>query len=385
MSNVKVFFAGDFCSLVPADDIKLMPELESLIKKADISVCNFETPVKPSNYDLVQDVSFTKLYQSSNSVSFLEKLGFNLFSLANNHTFDCGDEGFHETVSHMIKAQGIGAGSFADAYKVKLIEKDGIKIGFLALTYASFGVFDNSCDGSGLGCAYINHPCVNHIIQNAKKSLDILIVLAHDGIEYTDAPTHFVISRYHDLIDYGADAVVACHPHCPQGWEEYKGHPIFYSLGNFFFNSKSDPEFRTQLPFWYNGLVVVLQIDTETKLIKYDVVNTIVDGRSISIDKTEGTNKRNSYLCNLVNNEIAFNEYWDTVIPQLFKEKYMPFCEQTFGMNKRPKGIHRILKWLFKLLIQNNVINYKRFLFIIRSDTERDLFVRGLRRANAFN
>ncbi|MBR5352415.1 MAG: CapA family protein [Bacteroidales bacterium] len=68
--------------------------------------------------------------------------------------------------------------------------------------------------------------------------MDYLFVLPHDGIEYVDAPMPETIARYRDFIDYGADGIFGAHLHCPQGWEEYKGRPIFYSLGNFFFNSK---------------------------------------------------------------------------------------------------------------------------------------------------
>lgn len=383
--SIRLFFVGDFCSLVPADDIAVKPELASLIQEADISVCNFETPVKPDGYSVVQDATFTSIFQSSQSVNFLEGLGFDLFSLANNHTFDCGEEGYLETLKLLKKAQSIGAGSFEEAYKVKVIEKNGIKIGFLALTYASFGVFDNISDGTGLGCAYINHHCVNHIIQDSKKDVDLLIVLAHDGIEYTEAPTHLVRERYKELIDYGADAVVACHPHCPQGWEEYNGHPVFYSLGNFFFNSKTDPAFKTPLPFWYNGLAVSLSVDCATKKITFEVFNTLVNGRTINIDDSEEIKKRNDYLCGLLNNRELFENYWNKTISDLYKKKYLPFCEYTFNTPVKQKGFKGWINILKGSFSQKEKRSFKRFFFILRSDTEREVFLKGLKQAHKFN
>ena len=380
--TVSLFFVGDFCSLPPANDIVVEPKLVSLIQEADISVCNFETPVKPDGYSVVQDTTFPNLYQSVQSIAFLEGLKFNLFSLANNHTFDCGKEGFFETVKHLKNSQSIGAGSFDEAFEVKVIEKKGMKIGFLALTYASYGVFDNTSDGTGLGCAYIHHPCVNHIIQDSKKDVDLLIVLAHDGIEYTDAPTHLVRNRYHDLIDYGADAVVACHPHCPQGWEEYKGHPVFYSLGNFFFNSKTDPTFKTPLPFWYNGLAVSLSLDCGTKKLTFEVFNTIVNGRTIALDNSKEVKKRNDYLCGLLTDKALFESYWDKTILDLFKTKYLPFCEYTFNTPMRSRGVKGEIKALLNALKPIEKRSYKRFFFIVRSDTEREIFLKGLKRFN---
>ena len=383
--SIRLFFVGDFCSLVSADDITVTPKLASLIQEADTSVCNFETPVKPNDYSVVQDSTFTSLYQSAQSVDFLEGLGFGLFSMANNHTFDCGEEGYLETLKLLKKAQSIGAGSFDEAYKVKVIEKQGVKIGFLALTYASFGVFDNTSDGSGLGCAYINHPCVNHIIQDSKKNVDLLIVLAHDGIEYTDAPTHLVRNRYKDLIDYGADVIVACHPHCPQGWEEYKGHPIFYSLGNFFFNSKTDPKFKTPLPFWYNGLAVSLEVNCETKKITFEVFNTLVSGRTIVVDDSKEIKERNDYLCSLVNDNALFENYWNKTIPDLFEKKYLPFCEYTFNTPVKQKGLKGWINSLKRTFSPTEKRSFKRFFFIVRSDTEREVFLKGLRKTHKYN
>ena len=92
----------------------------------------------------------------------------------------------------------------------------------------------------------MNDLKVNHIILDAKKELDYLFILPHAGVEYTDAPVPELIARYRDFIDYGADGVIASHPHCPQGWETYKGKPIFYSLGNFLFNSKNTYDFVAQ-------------------------------------------------------------------------------------------------------------------------------------------
>ena len=61
------------------------------------------------------------------------------------------------------------------------------------------------------------------------------IVNLHWGFEHTDTPAPFQRELVYKLIDAGADIIVGHHPHVPQGWEIYRGKPIFYSLGNFNF------------------------------------------------------------------------------------------------------------------------------------------------------
>lgn len=59
---------------------------------------------------------------------------------------------------------------------------------------------------------------------------------------------------YRHFIDLGADAVIASHPHVPQGWEMYKGRLIAYSLGNFCFQkAKKVPK------HWNEGLCCILE------------------------------------------------------------------------------------------------------------------------------
>ena len=294
MHNVKLFFAGDFCSKPSTSKITVSDELKDLIQSCDLKVVNFEVPLKPE-VKLPQQ-GRERFFQNDDAPDFLRGMGFNLFSLANNHAFDCGDEGFKKTKAALGDA-AFGAGTYEEAYRVKIVEVKDVKIGFFALSFAAYkGVFDDVTNQEGLGCAYINDLRVNHDIIEAKKHVDYLFILPHDGIEYIDVPTPETISRYHDFIDYGADGVIAAHPHCPQGWEEYKGKPIFYSLGNFFFNSKESYDFRADKPHWYEGLCVVLVI--EDGKLSWEVVNTRnIDNIGVEIDHAEDRDKHNKQIC----------------------------------------------------------------------------------------
>ena len=283
MNNVSLFFAGDFCSKPTTSFITVSDELKELIQSCDLRVVNFEVPLKPANVELPPQ-RYERYWQHDDVPDFLRGLGFNLFPMANNHAFDWGDEGFKKTKA-ALGDQSFGVGSYDDAYKVKICEINGLKIGFLAFTYAAYtGVFDDVLHHDGLGCAYINDLRVNHDIMEAKKAVDYLFVLPHDGIEYIDVPLPEIIARYRDFIDYGADGVIASHPHCPQGWEEYKGKPIFYSLGNFFFNGKEDPLYRTWSHHWYEGMCIKMELYENQ--IDYSIINTRnIDNVSLIVDK----------------------------------------------------------------------------------------------------
>lgn len=312
---VNVFIVGDFCSRPSCSNIKVDESLKNVIASADIAICNFETPLKPESTkgylegQTPEQAGF--YYQNDDSPKFLENLGFSLFSFSNNHVFDCGDEGFLKTKNAFSDPDSLfGSGYYEEAYKVKVIESKGLKIGFLALSYASKNCqFDDvTLRNSGRrGCAYVNDPIVNHIIFKSKQDVDYLCVIPHDGIEYIDVPIPETVSRYRDFIDWGADAVIGSHPHCPQGWEFYKGKPIFYSLGNFFFNSRTVDYRALNRNHWYEGLGVMLSFDqSKVDAIVYNIKN--VDNIKLQLDLSDARNIHNQQICEYLKDE---SKYWD--------------------------------------------------------------------------
>ena len=304
MKNVTLFFAGDFCSTPSTKLLSVSEELKKLIQSCDLKIVNFEVPLKP-NISLPPQ-RYKRFWQNDDAPVFLRELGFNLFSLANNHVFDWGEEGFKKTKA-VLGTDAFGSGYYNEAYDVKICEISGVKIGFLALTYAAYtGVFDDVLHHEGLGCAYINDLRVNHDIIEAKKQVDYLFVLPHDGIEYIDVPLPEVMARYRDFIDYGADAVIGSHPHCPQGWEEYNGKPIFYSLGNFFFNCNEDTIYREGTPYWYEGICVKMELNDMQ--IRYKVINTKNNYVSLWVDNSEKRNEHNQLVCKYLQNNTLYLE-----------------------------------------------------------------------------
>ena len=375
-NTVNLFFAGDFCSKPSTANINVSNELRDTIQSCEIKVVNFEVPLKPDI--TLPPQQYERFWQNDDVPNFLKDLGFNLFSIANNHAFDWGVEGFNKTKAALGEAS-FGAGTYDEAYRIKVCEINGIKIGFLALSYAAYtGVFDDVLHHEGLGCAYINDLRVNHDIMEAKKSVDYLFVLPHDGIEYIDVPLPETIARYRDFIDYGADGVIGSHPHCPQGWEEYKGKPIFYSLGNFFFNSKNTPDFRADKPHWYEGLCV--KVELGPGVINYQIINTRnLDNKQIVIDKGEDRINFNQQLCTYLIDSQAYESYLKTQCRRLTDSQEMPIIDRTFHENT--------LKECTKVLIKNWIRHFKGKSFgdnfhlktLLKNDNRRNLLLRRIK------
>lgn len=342
-NKVSVFFAGDFCSKPSTSRITVSDELRSLIRSCDLKIVNFEVPLRPQGTQMSSQKR-ERFFQHEDTPSFLRTLGFNLFQLANNHAFDWGEEGFQKTKA-VFGDEAFGAGTYEEAYKVKVVEVKGVKVGFLGLSFAAYtGVFDDVTGHEGLGCAYINDLRVNHDIIEAKKSVDYLFVLPHDGIEYIDIPMPETIARYRDFIDYGADGVIGTHPHCPQGWETYKGKPIFYSLGNFLFNSKEGYDYRAwNRPHWYEGLCVVLDlVDGE---LSWQVVNTRnVDNVAIEVDGDASRVKHNETICNYLSDKSEYGQCLKKVCADLGAQE-LAIVDKTF----HPQTLKQCTKQLWKL------------------------------------
>ena len=376
MGKAKVFFAGDFCSKSSTSVIVVSDELKSFIQSCDLKVVNFEVPLKPD--EELPRQGRERFFQNDDAPAFLRRLGFNLFPLANNHVFDWGDKGFMKTKAALGDA-AFGSGSYEEAYQIKIVEINGVKIGFLALSFAAYkGVFDDVANHEGLGCAYINDLRVNHDIIEAKKQVDYLFVLPHDGIEYIDIPLPETIARYRDFIDYGADAVIGTHPHCPQGWEEYNGKPIFYSLGNFLFNSKEGYDYRaTNRPHWYEGLCV-LMIIADGKLT-WEVVNTRnVDNVEIVIDHDEARDKINTYLCDLLEDDAEYMKVLKKECHRLAIHQEIPIIDRTFHDYGLKSTIKTMTKYIFRYLMKKPRVDDQELSYLLKNELRRKVLERGI-------
>jgi poly-gamma-glutamate capsule biosynthesis protein CapA/YwtB (metallophosphatase superfamily) len=188
-----------------------------LIQSADIAFCNLEcalttrtqTP-RPKGWALRAD---------SKTASILAKAGFDIVSLANNHTLDFGQAGLDDT-RKTLKSEKIAFIETASA-EPAIVERGGLRIGFL-------GFRGDSATGQSVIAA----------VKHAQSKCDALVAYFHWGYEYARRPNSTQRSLAHAAIDAGADLVIGSHPHVLQTVETYKGKTIVYSMGNFVWDSR---------------------------------------------------------------------------------------------------------------------------------------------------
>ena len=200
------YFLQNFRDLFASDDATII-DMEGCLTESDDAVekeFNFKAPFDYVNILLQGNVDAA--------------------TMANNHSHDYGPEGFSDT-EETLENNGIKTFGYD---KVNYLELKGNKIGLIG---AYFLRETDDETQTMLNC-----------IQEAKDNgANIIIVFAHWGIELEYVPGSWQIYNGRLAIDNGADLVVGCHPHVLQGYEEYNGHYIVYSFGNFCFGGNRNP------------------------------------------------------------------------------------------------------------------------------------------------
>jgi poly-gamma-glutamate capsule biosynthesis protein CapA/YwtB (metallophosphatase superfamily) len=240
--QVKLAFVGDviFSSSVEAQMKKNGYDypytfVKDYLQKADYTVANLETPITVRG-----DVQKKEYVYRGSPLALppFKDAGVDLVNLANNHVMDYGKEGLLDTFDELKKVdiKYIGAGKdAAEAYSPVIVEKQGIKIAFLGFSrVVPEGSWKAGVNHPGVAETY-NYTMPVEAIQKARQQADLVVVIGHWGVERTDNPDKYQTELAHRYIDAGADLIVASHPHVLQGFENYKGKWIAYSLGNFIF------------------------------------------------------------------------------------------------------------------------------------------------------
>ncbi len=160
-------------------------------------------------------------------------LGFNLVSLANNHTMDRNEEGVLASLAYWKDKPVLTAGSyssFEERNSVKIKEMNGITFGFLSYTYGTNGLLVPS--GKEYLCNVYTEEMISQDVQRVREQVDVLLVAMHWGVEYTHEPTKEQRHYAQLLADLGVDVIIGAHPHVVQPIEMIDDTIVFYSLGN---------------------------------------------------------------------------------------------------------------------------------------------------------
>jgi poly-gamma-glutamate capsule biosynthesis protein CapA/YwtB (metallophosphatase superfamily) len=267
---VDIMVVGD---IMPGRGVSAVRQPFKLVKDelaaADLTVGNFEgvfaerKQIRASHYP-ASTTSKIRLLIPFNKRAGLRDAGFDVLSLANNHSLDLGSKGLRRTVEtlHAVGIKTIGAGpSENDAYQPVFTETHGVKVAFLAADAISEPKVDQSSSRStDWNVARWDLGKLQEVLKDAHKSADVVILLIHWGEEYELKAGPLQKETAQKLIDAGADIIIGCHPHViqetavlRQSSDPQKTGFVAYSLGNFVFDQYSD--------ITKNGLALHIYID----------------------------------------------------------------------------------------------------------------------------
>ncbi|MCR4704986.1 MAG: CapA family protein [Lachnospiraceae bacterium] len=221
-------------------------DLLDLMRAADYCIVNNEFPYSERGIP-TEGKAFTFRAKPS-AVSYLTDMGVDGVSLANNHAYDYGEEALLDTMDTLTK-EGIafaGAGhDLAEASRPIVIEQKGQKIAVFCATQIER--LDNpdtrgAADGIPGVFRCWNPKELLRVVAETKNTYDRVIVFIHWGTESEEAPDWAQKDQAESIANAGADVIIGAHPHILQG-VTYAGEnddtPVVYSLGNFYFSSKT--------------------------------------------------------------------------------------------------------------------------------------------------
>ncbi|MBI4087146.1 CapA family protein [Candidatus Kaiserbacteria bacterium] len=188
--------------------------------------------------------SFTFRFSVSPDIlAALPRVGFTAMTLANNHSYDYGEGGYLHTRDTLIR-EGLATGGnpmkiSADEVLYRRIADTDIAIIPIHATTVTPVVAD-----------------IREVLALTAEKSDLQVVFIHWGTEYESVSDSAQQTFAHAVIDAGADAIIGHHPHVVQNIEEYRGTPIFYSLGNFIFDQYWNTEVR-------EGLTVAISFEED--------------------------------------------------------------------------------------------------------------------------
>lgn len=309
------------------DEKLLSKEIVDFLSQSDYTVVNVEGAV--SSGTIRTDKPLTHA-NPEGCADWLKKINGNIWNLANNHAMDCGVDGMQSTleVAHRNECMTIGAGmNIEEAKKPIIIDAQG-GIGIVAVTYFR----QNKADTQTAGCFIAeDEEQVKKQIQEIKSKNRWCIVISHVGQEFSQIPLPFLRQRYKRYLKYGADIVVGHHPHVVQNYEKFGKKIVFYSLGNFIFDTDYQ---RIQK---YTDYGMLIKINLSENDYSWEELPVKIDRDSMTISET----KRPTIFRNIKGFEYSF--IW-------------PLAAKNLGLNERKKNTFHHpeyakrswFEWLFK-------------------------------------
>lgn len=217
--------------------------LLSLMRGADIFMANNEFCYSDRGAPLPEK---TYAFRSKPSnVSILNDMGADIVSLANNHAYDYGPDALFDTVDilNAAKVPFVGAGkNIEEAMRPAFFKINGATISYVSATqierYGNPDTKEATETEPGV-LRTLNPDKACTVIKNAKENSDFCIMYVHWGSENTDLVEQSQRDLAKAYVEAGADLIIGDHSHCLQGVDYIDDVPVFYSMSNYWFNSKT--------------------------------------------------------------------------------------------------------------------------------------------------
>ena len=277
------------------------------IQKHDLAFYNQESILGGTSIGLSDYPNFNSPQEFGDAMI---DAGFNLVSLANNHTMDRGVTAIQNSCDYWKTKDVLTAGSYCsaeDAEEIKNKEKNGIKYTMLAYTYGTNGITVPS-DKPYLVNLY-SDELAKADIEKVRDKVDLLIVSMHWGTEYRSEPTDEQKREAEYLSNLGVDIIIGTHPHVIEPITYINDTLVIYSLGNFISAQSTNNDYNTMVEL----------------MTSVDVVKTTKDGKSeIKLEN--------------LNNELLYNYYQKDSRWHNFK--VIPFSQMNETYNSDYKRLY---------------------------------------------
>lgn len=174
---------------------------------------------------------------SPEKAELLKSINCNIFNLANNHIMDAGVQGLLDTKSiaedNSILCFGAGE-NLEVASKPLFLKNNGVSVSIIGVSHEEGLIASESRPGV---FSDKHRTKIRERILECKDISDWVIICYHGGEEFTFCPSPSKRDKLKSFIKDGADLVIAHHSHTVQGYENYRNGTIYYSLGNFIFDT----------------------------------------------------------------------------------------------------------------------------------------------------
>ncbi len=219
-------------------------------------------------------------------VHIMTDIGVDIVSLANNHAYDYGPDALIDTVDTLNDARlpFVGAGkNFEEAAHPVYFHVNGHIVSYVSATqierYGNPDTKEATADSPGV-LRTLDPAKAVAAIKEAADNSDFTVMYVHWGSESTDLVEQSQRDLARAYVDAGADLIIGDHSHCLQGIDFVDNVPVFYSLGNFWFNSKT-----------LDTCIVRVTLDNDCRISDIEFIPCIQRGSCV-VSATEAEKER---------------------------------------------------------------------------------------------